>query len=377
MNLPFKYGKVIDDKFFINRITEIEHISKLLISKINIVLISPRRWGKSSLILKVSREMEKYNKTVKFCFIDLFSTRNEEEFYNYFTTQILKASYTKWEERIEKTKQFFKQIIPSFSFGLNPNEQFSVTFNWQEVKKHPQEIIELPELISKAKNIHLIICLDEFQNIAHYDDSLGFQKKLRAVWQHHQHCSYVLYGSKQHMMSELFENKSMPFYKFGETMFLNKINNEEWTKYIQRKFRNTLKKINKTEAAQIANLVENHPYFVQQLANSVWLHTQEKCDQKSIDKALFYLLNQYDVIFSKEIDSLSNLQLNLLKAYAHNEKKVTSKDMIKKYKLSSSASVIRSKEALVQKEIIDTFRDDITFLDPLFKIWLREVYLKT
>lgn len=376
MNLPFKYGKVIDDRYFINRVNEIENISKILISKINLVLISPRRWGKSSLMFKVARELEKKNKKVKFCFIDLFSTRNEEEFYNYFATEVLKTSYSKWEERIEKAKFFFKQIIPQFSFGVNPNEQFSVSFNWQEIKKNPREILELPEMISKVKNIHLIVCLDEFQNIAHYEDTLGFQKKLRAVWQHHQHCSYVLYGSKQHMMSELFESKSMPFYKFGETMFLNKIENKEWAKYIQRKFKNTLKKISGKQAGHLANLVENHPYFVQQLANSVWMHTKEICDEQSIEQGLSYLLNQYDIVFSKEIDSLTNLQLNLLQAYAHDEEKVTSKEIIKKYKLTSSAGVIRSKEALAQKEIIDTFGSEITFLDPLFKIWLREVYFR-
>lgn len=376
MNLPFKYGKVIDDRYFINRVNEIENISKILISKINLVLISPRRWGKSSLMFKVARELKKKNKKVKFCFIDLFSTRNEEEFYNYFATEVLKTSYTKWEERIEKAKLFFKQIIPQFSFGVNPNEQFSVSFNWQEIKKNPREILELPEMISKVKNIHLIVCLDEFQNIVHYEDTLGFQKKLRAVWQHHQHCSYVLYGSKQHMMSELFESKSMPFYKFGETMFLNKIENKEWAKYIQRKFKNTLKKISGKQAGHLADLVENHPYFVQQLANSVWMHTKEICDEQSIELGLSYLLNQYDIVFSKEIDSLTNLQLNLLQAYAHDEEKVTSKEIIKKYKLTSSAGVIRSKEALAQKEIIDTFGSEITFLDPLFKIWLREVYFR-
>ncbi len=376
MHLPFKYGKVIDDRYFVNRLDEIEQVSKLLLSKINLVLISPRRWGKSSLILKVSREMEQKDKAVKFCFIDLFNTRDEEEFYTYFATQVIKSSYSKWEERIEKTKDFFKQIVPKFNFGVDPNEQFSVSFDWESIKKNPDEILQLPELISKNKNIHLIVCLDEFQNIAHYDDSLSFQKKLRASWQHHQHCSYVLYGSKQHMMSELFESKSMPFYKFGEILFLNKINNREWANYIQKKFKNSLKKISKKEASHIASLVENHPYFVQQLANSVWLHTKEICDENSIQEGLHALLNQYDIIFSKEIDGLSNLQLNLLKAYAHNEEKVTSKELIKKYKLSSSSTVIRSKEALVQKEIIDTFREGITFLDPLFKIWLREIYLK-
>ncbi|PQB04686.1 AAA family ATPase [Aureitalea marina] len=374
--MPFKFGKVVQDDFFVNRESEIHHISNLLGSGINVTLISPRRWGKSSLLFKIGREMEKKNPGVRFCFIDLFQTRSEEEFYAYFATEVIRASYSKWDERMEQTKNFFKQIIPRFSFGLDPQEQFSLSFDWEEVKRHPNEILDLPEKISIQKNIRLIVCLDEFQNIAHYDEDLAFQKKLRAVWQRHQHCTYALYGSKQHMMAELFENKSMPFYKFGEILFLDKIDNDHWRRYISRKFRKSDKKISAKLAGKVADLVDNHPYFVQQLANAVWLHTDEVCTEDEIKQGLNHLLTQYDMFFSREVDMLSNLQLNLLKAIAWGEDQLTAKSTIKKYKLSSSASVIRSREALVQKEVIDIFNQRIEFLDPLFGLWIRSTYQK-
>jgi hypothetical protein len=373
MNLPFKYGKVIEDEFFVNREKEIGHIKKLVLSKINLTLISPRRWGKSSLIHKVGRELS--DKKTVFCYIDLFNIRNEEGFYQYFATQVIKSSYSKWEERIESTKVFFKNLVPKFSFGIDPNEQFSVSFDWESVQKEPNEILNLPEVISKQKNIHLVICLDEFQNITFFDDPLGFQKKARSVWQHHQDCSYILYGSKRNMMSGIFENKSMPFYKFGEIMLLSKIKNEHWAKYIQTKFRNTKKKISRENASKIAAIVDNHPYFVQQLANAVWITTKNECTKKNIQQGLDNLLAQHEPFFDKEIDSLSNLQLNLLKAIAMDEKSLNSAETIKKYNLNSSSSASRSKEALSQKEIIDTFGNEIEFLDPLLKIWIREVYM--
>lgn len=374
--LPFKYGKVITEEFFVNRTQEINQIGTLLTSKINVTLISPRRWGKSSLIFKIANKLEKENPKIKFCFIDLFKTRDEKEFYEYFAAEVIKTSYTKWEDRLEKAKVFFKHLIPKFSFGTDPTQEFSVALDWEEVKKNPQEILNLPEVISKEKGIQLIICLDEFQNIAHFSDSLGFQKKLRANWQNHQHCSYAIYGSKQHMMTELFEKKSMPFYKFGEILFLTKIKNNHWTKYIVKRFKKTGKTISEKNASYIAQMVDNHPYFVQQLANSIWINTQENCTETSIEQGLYILLNQYDLIFSRELDGLSNLQLNLLKAIAFDEKKLSSKETIKKYNLSSSATVNRSKEALVQKEVVDTFQRKIEFLDPLFKIWFKTIYLK-
>lgn len=376
MNLPFKYGKIIDDDFFVNRTEEINYIKKNIESKINLTLISPRRWGKSSLVSKIARDISKENKEIRFCFIDLFNTRSEQEFYDYFATEVLKASFSKWEERIENAKMFFKQILPKFSFGIDPNEQFSVSFDWESIAKNPQEILDLPEIISKTKNIQLVICLDEFQNLSFFDDPLDFQKKARSAWQKHQNCSYILYGSKRHMMTELFENKSMPFYKFGEILFLSKIDNSHWQSYIQEKFKQSKKEIPKEIAGILAQKVENHSYFVQQLANAVWLETNKKCTIENIDEGLNKLLLQYELFFSKEIDSLTNLQLNILKAIAMDEKELSSKRTIKKYNLSSSASVNRSKEALVQKEIIDIFNKEIEFLDPLLKIWIKKIFTK-
>jgi hypothetical protein len=376
MNLPFKYGKIIDDDFFVNRTEEINYIKKNIESKINLTLISPRRWGKSSLVSKIARDISKENKEIRFCFIDLFNTRSEQEFYDYFATEVLKASFSKWEERIENAKMFFKQILPKFSFGIDPNEQFSVSFDWESIAKNPQEILDLPEIISKTKNIQLVICLDEFQNLSFFDDPLDFQKKARSAWQKHQNCSYILYGSKRHMMTELFENKSMPFYKFGEILFLSKIDNSHWRSYIQEKFKQSKKEISKEIAGILAQKVENHSYFVQQLANAVWLETDKKCTIENIDEGLNKLLLQYELFFSKEADSLTNLQLNILKAMAMDEKELSSKRTIKKYNLSSSASVNRSKEALVQKEIIDIFNKEIEFLDPLLKIWIKKTYTK-
>jgi hypothetical protein len=376
MNLPFKYGKIIDDDFFVNRTEEINYIKKNIESKINLTLISPRRWGKSSLVSKIARDISKENKEIRFCFIDLFNTRSEHEFYDYFATEVLKASFSKWEERIENAKMFFKQILPKFSFGIDPNEQFSVSFDWESIAKNPQEILDLPEIISKTKNIQLVICLDEFQNLSFFDDPLDFQKKARSAWQKHQNCTYILYGSKRHMMTELFENKSMPFYKFGEILFLSKIDNSHWQSYIQEKFKQSKKEISKEIAGILAQKVENHSYFVQQLANAVWLETNKKCTIENIDEGLNKLLLQYELFFSKEADSLTNLQLNILKAIAMDEKELSSKRTIKKYNLSSSASVNRSKEALVQKEIIDIFNKEIEFIDPLLKIWIKKIFTK-
>ncbi len=375
MGLPFKFGKVIEKQFFVNRQFEIDFIKQNILSQINITLISPRRWGKSSLVHIATNELSKTNKSIKICYIDLFNIRTEEEFYKIFATNVINAGASKWEEQIKLSKLLFKKLIPKLSFGVDPSTNLSLSFDWDEVKKDPSEILNLPELISKKKKIQIVICLDEFQNISHFKYPLAFQKKLRANWQYHQKASYIIYGSKQHMMTQLFESKSMPFYKFGEVLFLSKITNDHWKKYIVRRFKTNQKRISSQLASEVANLVENHSYFVQQFANMVWLNTTSVCTEEIIEKSMDQLLNQYEILFIKELDYLSNTQVNFLKALCNNEQQLSGKNTISKYKLGTSGNVNKIKKALIDKEIIDRQGKNITFQDPLFKLWLNKRYI--
>ncbi len=374
--LPFKYGKVVDKRFFINRTKEINYLSQTIRSCINIVLISPRRWGKSSLVHIATAQLAKKHKHIKICHLDLFSIRTEQEFYEQFAAKVIKSSATKWEEQLKNIRSFFKHLIPKIGIGVDPSSEMTLQFDWEEVTKNPTEILDLPEKISIKKNVQLVVCIDEFQNIAHFTNPLAFQKKLRAVWQHHQNASYVIYGSKQHMMTHLFESKSMPFYKFGEVLFLQKIATRHWATYIVRKFKNSGKKISLKLATKITETVDNHSYFVQQFANVVWNNTTDSCTKEILDDSLELLLNQYELLFMKEIDYLSNTQINFLKAVCKNEKQLSSKKNLEKYRLGTSANVVKIKKALIDKEIIDVNAKQITFQDPLFKRWLQVKYFK-
>jgi len=372
---PFKYGKLVDKAHFVNRTAELAFLQHNFNSGINTILISPRRWGKSSLVKLAAAEFSKENKDIRFCFIDLFNIRSKEEFYESFAREVLKVSFSKWEERMEKATTFFKHLIPKFTMGSDPATDFSISFDWHEASINPTEILNLPETISKAKGIKIVVCLDEFQNISFLKNHVDFQKKLRAHWQQHQVASYCLYGSKRHMMTELFERKAMPFYKFGDVLFLKKINTKHWVSYIIKQFESTNKSIDEKTASYLAEQVDNHSYFVQQLANMVWYLTETICTKETVHEALNDLMNQYDLMYQKDVDGLTNSQLNFLKAVVKGEKQFSSKDTIARYNLGTSANVARIKKALETKELIDVYRRGINFVDPLFKRWFETYYL--
>jgi hypothetical protein len=305
----------------------------------------------------------------------LFNVRNEQEFYTHFAREVLRVSYSKWEDRIESAKRFFKQVTPKFNMGLDPVNDFSISFDWEEIKKSAEEILNLPEKISKEKKIQLIVCLDEFQNVGFFDNPLAFQKRLRAQWQHHNLATYCLYGSKRHLMTELFENKSMPFYKFGDVVFLEKIPETYWVAFITSGFTKTGKFISEELALEIAHRMENHPYFVQQLAHTVWINTKKQCTEKEYKESINILLTDHAILFQREVDGLTNPQINFLRALCSKVIQFSAAETLRTYNLGTSGNVNRIKVSLVNKEIIDITPQHIDFIDPLFKLWFLTVYM--
>ena len=159
-------------------------------------------------------------------------------------------------------------------------------------------------------------------------------------------------------------------------MFLDKISTEYWKDFIQKRFRSTGKKITKKQAAQIANHVENHPHYVQQLSQLCWLRTDKVLEDGVIEEALGSLVLQLGLLFQGLTESLSTTQVNFLKALLYGVKMFSSKKTIEKYKLGTSANIPRIKSALIKKEIIDNRAGKIEILDPIYSIWLRDYYFR-
>jgi len=166
----------------------------------------------------------------------------------------------------------------------------------------------------------------------------------------------------------------MPFYKFGDIMFLQKISNQKWGEFIRRRFEETHKKISIEQAEYLAQLVENHSYYVQQLAQQVWLRTKTSCSKAIIEESLQSIKNQLSLLFVGQIETLTPTQINFLKAVLEGETAFTSQENLQKYRLGSSANIKKIKNALISREIIDISAKKIEVLDPLFKLWLREDY---
>ena len=197
---PFQFGTLATEDNFIDRVEDRALLKQLLSSHINVMLISPRRWGKSSLVKKSMDELCQENSKVKVCYIDAFSIGSEAEFYRTFASQVIACASSKMERWIEDAKKFLIGVVPQ----IVVNDQIT-NFIAFDLKFVPQDrdkmtILQLPELLAKEKNIKIIVCIDEFQQLANLPEYKDMEGKMRSVWQQQQLTSYCLYGSKRNMM---------------------------------------------------------------------------------------------------------------------------------------------------------------------------------
>lgn len=373
---PFVFGVQVEGENFTDRIEETERLKMNFIYGVNTILISPRRMGKTSLVDRVCSLVEEQE--VRVARIDAFSCRSERDFINSFATSIVRATSNRWEEWIENAKVFLSRFVPKISFGQDPLNDFSVSLEYNASNTTAEDVLALPERIAEAKGYRIVVCIDEFQQIGDFQDSLTFQKKLRSVWQLQKHVSYCLYGSKKHIMETMFQNHSYPFYRFGDIIYLQKIAENDWVEFIRARFETTGKQISEEIAKEICTLTDRYSSYVQQLSWLVWLKTKDIATKEDLKYAVNKLLDSCEPLFIQQTEDLSSYQMNFLRAIIEGVNTGFSQSaVLGKYRLGTAANITRLKKSLTEKDLITTVAAKrIEMCDPILALWLRERVLK-
>ena len=370
MEKAFVYGMSVGGNNFTDRIEETKRIKLDFENGVNVILISPRRMGKTSLVKKVISEID--NPMLKIVYMDIYDCRSEYDFYNRFAETIMKSTGNHLEQIMENIKRFFVRISPKISFSPEPNSEFSVSLGITPKDYSPEEILNLPERIAKEQGVRLVVCIDEFQQIGEFTDSLTIQKRLRGVWQHHQNVSYCFFGSKKHLMENIFQNRRMPFYQFGEMLHLKCIPTIYWVPFICSRFEKYGKKIAEEYAGRICQVVKNYSSYVQQLAWNVMAETEKEVNEESFEEGLKALLEQNSSLFIQQTDGLTTYQLNFIRLLCKDiHSGFTTQAVSEIYPLGSKSNIDRIKKSLVDKEIITIEKDGIFLADSVFELWFK------
>ena len=370
MKTPFVYGVAAEEMYFTDREKETLRLRMNFENGLNTIIISPRRWGKTSLVNKVAQELKNHPE-IRIVRMDAFSVRTPEDFYRMFATEFIKQTASRVEEWMANAKRFLGSLVPVITMSADPMNPVSFSLK-SVVSNYGEEVLTLPERFAKEKGIHIIICIDEFQHIGELNDSITFQKKLRSVWQHQHAVSYCLYGSKRHMLINMFGSRSYPFYKFGDIIFLERIPIEYWYEFIQTRFEQTSKSIPTSLIDDIYAYVDGNSSYVQQLSWLVWARTTHEADEEILNEAKQDLLHQNHALFMEQINGLSQYQIRFVRAIMEGKGcEINRKETIEAFELGSSANIATIKKALQKKEIIEINGKDIHFSDPIFIHWLH------
>lgn len=371
---PFQFGTLATDENFIDRVEDRALLKQLISSHINVMLISPRRWGKSSLVKKAMTELQEENSKIRVCYIDAFSIGTEAEFYKVFASSVIACASSKAEKWISDAKRFLSGVVPQITVSDQVTDFMAFDVKFVPKERDKMTILQLPETLSKDKGIKIVVCIDEFQQLTNLPEYKDMEGKMRSVWQQQQIATYCLYGSKRNMMLNIFNNSNSPFYRFGQVIFLNKIAKKDWIPFICSSFKKSGKSISEDFADKICDTVECHSWYLQQLCYFVWTYTPKDVTDTTFALGLKQVLNINSPMFQNDTENLSQSQVEMLRAVANGEQHFSSADAKAQYELGNPNTITKNKTVLQNKDILEKQKGKFEFVDPIYKLWFKQEY---
>ncbi|MFA7711814.1 MAG: ATP-binding protein [Candidatus Neomarinimicrobiota bacterium] len=372
MKNPFVYGEAVMGENFTDRIKELAEITRDLSSGERLFLISPRRYGKTSLILKALEELKKNDFYI--VYMDLYKATSLQAFLEIYTRSIATAVETK----TDKILKFFKNTLPGLrpTISLQPDGSASVGIELvpkvSDVLNFLDQIYDLPQKLAKKKGRNFIIVFDEFQEILNLDGE-SMEKTMRACFQHHDRVGYLFAGSKRHILYDMVSNPERAFYKMGRIINLEKLPRLEFIDFLLNAFKTTGYKIESETLDTLLDLVEDYPYNAQYFCHKLW---DEYADTKVIrseylEPTLIRILNENAPVYISIWDSLTLHQRRVLQAIARNGgQNILSQEFILENNLGNSSSVQTSIRLLMKRQILDRESGIYFLTDVFFRDWI-------
>lgn len=351
---PFKFGTIVQNEFFTDRIVELETVKQMLDSENHLVLISPRRFGKSSLVAKALNQLERPSITIDF--MKVLSVEN-------LAAQLLKGVFRL--HKMEKIKHLMShfRIAPTVSY--NPmTDGWDVSF-MPSVGQASVVLEDAMELVVKVTSPEkrLIVVFDEFQEVNEIDKTLA--KQLRAIIQRQEGLNYIFMGSQESMMDEIFEKKKSPFYHFGQRMNLKKIPYKDFLEYLMKRLPDMPDESKLSISKEILNFTHEHPYYTQQLAAAVYnTLVYQGLKDDVVETAILQQVSEHDLDFERLWASMNRTDRRILAMLAKAEKPLPMRE------LPTSTVFSAIKRLLKRGYVIKTTVYELE--DPFFCRWILQ-----
>ncbi len=372
MKNTFVFGKIVEADNFCNRKTEISELKRNIENCFSVWLFAPRRYGKSSLVKQVFKQVPSNIKTVYF---DLYNVQSVDDFIRKYSNTISKELFN-WKDDVKKiSKQlgrYLKSLQPQLSFDVNAEP--SVLLANKEIKEQIdiEEVLNLPEKIAKEQKTKICIAFDEFQEIERIDSFII--NWMRSAFQNQKNVSYIFLGSKQSLMENIFTNINSPFYEYAIKMDIKPIKREDLFAFIKRKFEKQKLEISNKSINDILDYSKCHPHFTQYFAATVFDEIRNGSNQNKNDfktKWMEKIINSQSLIFQNIYDQLNNNQRKVLLTLSNSAEEIFSNKVRKQFDLPTSSTLSTNIKSLIKKEIIYKDNNQYKIANPVFENWLK------
>ncbi len=372
MKNPFTLKEIPADSSFCDREREQADLTTFAAAGENVLLYSPRRYGKTSLIRKVQRQLKTNGSLTAYC--DLFGVSSIEEIAGRIARSIY--SITRQDEGLfQKSIRF----LTSFRPVLSPGHDGSISVSVQPAyTSEPMDLLESTMaslakfVIDVPKPVHIV--LDEFQEICEIENSIRIEGLLRNHIQRMK-CGFVFVGSRRRILLKMFNDRSRPFFQSTINYELKTLPQKDLIEFMVSQFANSGKTMSTSLAAEICNLVDRHPYYAQKFCFFLFDRAKKKVTLTEVSENYRLVLESENALFESILRRLTAKQIGILKAIAKEpSKSLFAAGYMARHSLKSTGGIQRGLSVLTAEDLVERHSEDRSWnvIDPLFRQWLRE-----
>ena len=370
---PFRFGALALDEAFTDREVEIRELSADIRNGQDVVVFAPRRYGKSSLVWRVTQLVR--TRKVLVAHVDLMKTPTKEKLAERLAHSVYEDIASPLIRARERLRVFAGLRIQPI-VTVNPQDgtvgfSFSAGHAAEDVDATLERLLELPAQLAAERKRRVALVFDEFQEVVDIDPDLP--KLMRSVFQEQPEVGHVYLGSKRHMMERIFNDENEPFWRSAKQMELNVISPSDFEPYIAQRFEETGKRIATEATAAVLAVTEGHPYATQELCYFLWELTRpgRRATADLVEEALDAVLRSEHAHFSLVWEHASAAQRLVLQALAAEPGRPLSADYRRRHDLPGASSVQRALEALTKNELVGRRDGEQRIVEPFLAEWLR------
>lgn len=366
---PFKFGDPVAGDYYFPRPELSQTVIQFLDNRVHVVLIGPRRFGKTSFVLETLRQLEAREKTC--IFLDVFNVTSHRD----FLLQLLRALRAKvrWSKRLKKWVESLPGLRPKLTWETDPRTG-DITFSLapEALERDVKDLIQDAIIALGQVGDEVIVAIDEFQTIAELEDGGWLEATLRTLMQQLKNTAFLFTGSRRSVITDMLNNVSRPFYRSCQPIEFPALE-DTFSDWIVTRFKSVGVACSKEVAIKLRKLVQDTPNYVQMACFHLVAGGVDKVDEHKIQEVLRTIVKQNAYSYQTLLNSLRPLQQRALRLAAVESEGIFSKGLLGKYEIPSAPALASSVKSLRQKQILDEgiSKGKVIFDDPLFAIWLR------